>query len=286
MLTTIHNETAYILSQHLERNDSPSILLIDDSTLDLRLLMSMMMDRQMRLTVAFDGKSGVDKASLQLPDLILLDVMMPKMDGFAVCRMLKSDERTRYIPIIFLSAATELDKRLEGLSLGAVDFICKPFSEQEVIAKVEIHLNLVRLAKEQAITAHQPEPITQGLAQKDAALIRAATQYLRQHLRHPPSTEVLANKLGTNEKRLNQAFHAGFAMPVFDWLREERLRQARELVMLTETSLLNISDHLGYSNPANFSKAFKERFGCSPRELRKQQQIDSLVGTQSDEQHQ
>ncbi len=106
------------------------------------------------------------------------------MDGFAACRLLKSDERTRYIPVIFLSAATELEKRLEGLSLGAVDFICKPFSEHEVIAKVEIHLNLVRLAKEQSIAKKtEPDSTPHGLMLKDATLIRAATQYLRQHLR-------------------------------------------------------------------------------------------------------
>lgn len=247
-----------------------NILMIDDSTVDLRLLMEMMSARQMRVNVAFNGQDGYRKASLQQPDLILLDVSMPVMDGFSTCRMLKSDERTRYIPVIFLSAANEVGKRIDGLSLGAVDYIVKPFSEQEVIARVEIHLNL---ARRQNVPAAQPDGMEEGgAAQRDAALTLAATGYLRQHLSLPPAPEALAKILGTNEKRLNQAFQDGFAMPVFAWVREERLRQARELLAITETPIADIAEHLGYSSPANFAKAFRERFDCAPRELRVEMQ--------------
>lgn len=243
----------------------PNILIVDDSTVDLRLLMDMMASRSMRVNIAFNGKDGYQKATLARPDLILLDVVMPEMDGFTTCRLLKSDERTRHIPVIFLSAASEVDKRIEGLTLGGVDYIGKPFSEEEVIARVEIHLNLVRQKSLAPATAHAPEAAT--------PLVRAATEHLRQHLKNPPSPALLARIVGTNEKRLNQAFHTGFAMPVFAWLREERLRQARELLTSTEASMASIADHLGYSNQANFAKAFQERLGCSPSSLRQQQQL-------------
>ena len=118
--------------------------MIDDSTVDLRLLMEMMSTRQMRVNIAFNGQDGYHKATMMQPDLILLDITMPVMDGFATCRMLKSNENTRYIPVIFLSSVSEVNKRIEGLVLGAVDYIVKPFTEQEVIARVEIHLNLAR----------------------------------------------------------------------------------------------------------------------------------------------
>jgi AraC-like DNA-binding protein len=193
------------------------------------------------------------------------------MDGFATCRMLKNNELTRHIPVIFLSAANEVTKRIEGLTLGAVDYIGKPFSEQEVIARVSVHLDLA-YPRQSPPTEIYPNAsdCDLGLARRDAVLIRTATDYLRQHLAFPPSPETLAKILGTNEKYLNQAFHAGFAMPVFAWLREERLRQARELLSLTETPISNIAEHLGYSSGANFSKAFRERFACSPRELRQE----------------
>jgi len=246
-----------------------NILLIDDSTVDLRVLMELMSARQMRVNIAFNGQDGYHKAALLRPELILLDVSMPVMDGFATCRMLKNNERTRPIPVIFLSAANEVEKRIEGLSLGAVDYIGKPFSEQEVIARVSIHLNLARQLSPPHSVNYPDEPdVRDGLARRDAVLIRTATDYLRQHLSSPPSPETLAKILGTNEKRLNQAFQSEFAMPVFAWLREERLRQARELLASTETPISNIGEYVGYSSGANFSKAFRERFGCSPRELR------------------
>lgn len=253
-----------------------NILLIDDSTVDLRVLMELMSTRQMRVTVAFNGLDGYHKAVLLRPDLILLDVSMPVMDGFATCRMLKNNERTCHIPVIFLSAASEVEKRIEGLSLGAVDYIGKPFSEQEVIARVGIHLNLVIQRQSSLSLTNADEPDAEAeLARRDTVLIRTATDYLREHLTLPPSPEALAKILGTNEKYLNQAFQDSFAMPVCAWLREERLRQARELLALTETPISDISEHLGYSSAANFSKAFRERFSCSPRELRAELQKTS-----------
>jgi YesN/AraC family two-component response regulator len=214
---------------------------------------------------------------VQQPDLILLDVSMPGMDGFATCQMLKNNERTRDIPVIFLSAANEFEQRIKGLSLGAVDYIVKPFSEQEVIARVEIHLNLVRQKNRPAATSDVAEP---NLTQRDALLIDSVTRYLRKNITQPPPPETLAKIFGTNEKRLNQIFQQGFAMPIFAWVREERLRQARNLLTSTNTPIANIADHLGYSNPANFAKLFRERFNCTPSALRieaqQQQEIKAL----------
>jgi DNA-binding response OmpR family regulator len=245
----------------------PNILIIDDSTLDLRLLIEMMTVRKMRLNVAFDGKDGYNKAVMQQPDLILLDVVMPVMDGFATCRMLKNNQRTRNIPIVFLSAASEVENRLEGFSLGAVDYIGKPYNEQEVIARVEVHLNLVRQCKGGGDAKPDCDPVA-DLACRDSVLLRTATQYLRENLSQPPSPDVLAKLLGTNEKRLNQVFQNAFSLPVFAWLREEKLRMARELLVTTDIAIADISEHFGYSSPANFAKAFRERFDCSARELR------------------
>lgn len=232
--------------------------------------MEMMMARSMRVHVAFNGQDGYDKAVLLIPDLILLDVSMPIMDGFATCRMLKNNELTRYIPVIFLTASNDMPMRIEGLSLGAVDYIGKPFNEQEVIMRVEIHLNLMRREVARLKEEVATPALMDGIDKRDLILLRSATDYLLEHIAAPPSPKILAKLLGTNEKRLSQTFQSGFAMPIFTWLREERLRQARELLALSMTSIASIAEHLGYSSPANFSKAFQERFGCSPRELRRQ----------------
>jgi DNA-binding response OmpR family regulator len=242
---------------------APSLLLIDDSINELRVLIDMLAVRKWRTIVCFDGLDGYRKAALKQPDLILLDVRMPGMDGFGTCRRLKADPRTQAIPVIFLTSAEDKEDRLTGLSLGAVDYIIKPYvSEDEVLARLGIHLELSRrLGEAPRVTASQ----TEGYS----SLVASATALLLENLAQPPSPEMLATKLGTNEKRLNEAFHDAFSLPVFAWLREQRLRLARQLLSQTDTPIADIAAHCGYSSPANFATAFKERFECTPRNFRR-----------------
>ena len=242
---------------------APTLLLIDDSIAELRVLIDMLAARKWRTLVSFNGMDGYRTAGLKKPDLILLDVRMPGMDGFGTCRRLKADPNTQSIPVIFLTSAEDKEDRLTGLSLGAVDYIIKPFvSEEEVLARLGIHLELARrLGSAPAISANA----TSG----QSALVAAATSVLLESLTNPPSPETLALQLGTNEKRLNEAFHEAFALPVFAWLREQRLRLARQLLSKTDTPIADIAAHCGYGSPANFSTAFKERFECTPRDFRR-----------------
>jgi len=242
---------------------APTLLLIDDSIAELRVLIDMLAARKWRTLVSFDGMDGYRKAGLKKPDLILLDVRMPGMDGFGTCRRLEADPNTQSIPVIFLTSADDKEDRLNGLSIGAVDYIIKPYvSEEEVLARLGIHLELARrLGSVPKITANA----TNG----HSALVAAATSVLLESLTKPPSPETLAQQLGTNEKRLNEAFHEAFALPVFAWLREQRLRLARQLLSQTDTPIADIAAHCGYGSPANFATAFKDRFECTPRDLRR-----------------
>ncbi|CAD5371039.1 Transcriptional regulatory protein BaeR [Rubrivivax sp. A210] len=252
----------------------PRILVIDDSIADLRVLMEMLNAQKWRIAVAFDGNDGYQKATLNPPDLILLDVRMPGLDGFGTCRLLKADARTRSVPVIFLSAAKAQGDRLAGLHLGAVDYILKPYaSEEEVVARIEIHLNLARNRR----SGDRPDGSGQ-LALPDGAavanhtpLLRAATALLLENIAHPPSPEALARRLGTNEKRLNEAFQLTFSQPVFGWLRQQRMRIACELLEQTDTPIGEIALHCGFSTAANFSTAFRERYQASPRDFRQRQ---------------
>lgn len=243
---------------------APTILLIDDSVMELRVLIDLLAARQWRTVVSFDGLDGYRKAQLKQPNLILLDVRMPGMDGFGTLRRLKADPRTQAIPVIFLTAAEDKQDRLAGLSLGAVDYLIKPFvSEEEVLARIGIHLELARrLGEAPALAANQ----TPG----QSALVAAATALLLEKMASPPSMEALVRHLGTNEKRLTEAFQEAFQLPVFGWLREQRLKLARQLLVQTDTPIADIAAHCGYGSPANFATAFKTRFECSPRDFRRQ----------------
>lgn len=239
------------------------LLLIDDSQTDLRLLVDMMTARHMRVSVAFDGERGYQQAVLQQPSLILLDVRMPVMDGFATCRRLKANPATQTIPVIFLTAANDLEERLEGFALGAVDYIGKPFNEEEVLARVGVHLQLMPKR-----TLAEPSGAADG-ATRDDVLVQAAQKILNELIAAPPSLEELALMLGTNRRQINRSFQICCGQPVFGWLREERLRQAHHLICRTDTPISLIGEHLGYSTPANFAKAFRDRFGFPPSDLRR-----------------
>ena len=238
------------------------VLLIDDSLVDLRLLMDLMTLRDVRFAVAQSGDRGYQQAIVQRPGLILLDITMPDMDGLAVCRRLKANPQTQPIPVIFLTSATELATRLEGFTVGAVDFIGKPFAAPEVLARVGVHLELAqRRIEDRPASSESP-------ASEEGVLVVAAQKILRDAMSKPPSLEELAQRVGSNRKMLNDAFQAFCGQPVFGWLREERMRLAHEILRRDEVSVSVVSDCLGFSTPANFTKAFRERYGITPSELR------------------
>jgi DNA-binding NtrC family response regulator len=131
-----------------EKAHGPQILLVDDNPTNLQVLYQTLAGHRYRLLAARSGKDALSIAHRAVPDLILLDVMMPDMDGFETCARLKADARTRESAIIFLSALTEPSEKVRGLELGAVDFINKPFQAEEVLARVRTHLTIADLQKQ------------------------------------------------------------------------------------------------------------------------------------------
>ena len=134
----------------MEKNDknTESILLVDDQPANLQVLMHTLEWFGCKLLVAKNGAAALAIARKVHPDLILLDIMMPGIDGFEVCRRLKADQNTQNIPVIFLSALDETEDKVHGLQLGAVDYIAKPFQPEEVIARVNTHLTIHQLTRE------------------------------------------------------------------------------------------------------------------------------------------
>jgi putative two-component system response regulator len=122
-----------------------TVLVVDDTPDNLTLITSLLKDLY-RVKIATHGNRALQIAfSNEPPDLILLDVMMPEMDGYEVCRLLKSDSQTAEIPVIFLTAKSEIEDELKGFELGAVDYIVKPISPPIVLARVRTHLRLKRV---------------------------------------------------------------------------------------------------------------------------------------------
>lgn len=243
------------------------ILAIDDSREDLALLTDFLRGHRLRIAVAFDGNEGVQKAVVIQPDLILLDIRMPRVDGYATLRLLKADERTRDIPVIFLSGCDEVDDRVRGLTMGAVDYVTKPFAPEEVLARINVHLQLHRHLRDTAPGAAAGAAAEASAPALDAT-VRAAMDLLLADLSGTPSLADLARQVGTNERRLTELFREATGMPVFTWLREQRFRIACEMLAGSELEIQQVADHVGYGNASNFTAMFRERLGVTPREYR------------------
>ena len=127
---------------------SRDILIVDDEIPNLKLLAEYLGQAGYRVRSTEKPQQAIDSALAKPPALILLDVRMPEMDGFEVCRHLKQDERTRDIPIIFVSALQDVQDKVRGFEAGGVDYITKPFQESEVLARVDTHLTIHRLRRE------------------------------------------------------------------------------------------------------------------------------------------
>ncbi|WP_372759927.1 response regulator, partial [Litorivivens sp.] len=132
----------------MSRRPVDQVLLVDDNPTNLQVLYKTLEGASYTLLAARDGEQALSIAKLALPSLILLDIMMPGIDGFEVCRRLKADAQTRGIPVIFLSALTDTEAIVKGFALGAVDYISKPFQGDEVRARVRTQLRIHRLEME------------------------------------------------------------------------------------------------------------------------------------------
>jgi DNA-binding response OmpR family regulator len=127
--------------------DSQSILIVDDNPTNLEVLSATLTEAGFQVAVAIDGESAIEQATYHPPALILLDVMMPGIDGFETCQHFKDNPTTQAIPIVFMTALSDANSKMKGFTLGAVDYIAKPFQREEVLARVKVHLQLRNLTK-------------------------------------------------------------------------------------------------------------------------------------------
>lgn len=151
------------------------ILIIDDSVENRQLLQRTLVKGGYEVLEAGDGREGLTKALEIFPELILLDIVMPQLDGYQVCAALKNNPRIADIPVIFLSANTETRDKIKGLELGGVDYIAKPFDRSEVLARVRTQIRIRQLTKELRQTNAELQAKNQELAEANAAI----TQLMR-----------------------------------------------------------------------------------------------------------
>ena len=184
-----------------------SILIVDDNPTNLEVLSESLSDSGFQVAVAIDGESALEQISYHPPTLILLDVMMPGIDGFETCMRLKENPKTQDIPVIFMTALSDTDHKVKGFSLGAIDYITKPFRYEEVMARVQVHLKVQTLTQTLQSQNQQLKVEVQHRERAESQLleanqqletrVKARTQELSEALQQVQATQV---KLVQQEK--------------------------------------------------------------------------------------
>jgi C4-dicarboxylate-specific signal transduction histidine kinase len=197
----------------------PAILIIDDDSNNLAIVSALLEECSYTIFVAEDGESGISRALLTRPDLILLDVLMPGIDGFETCRRLKRIESTREIPVIFMTALSEADHKVRGFQAGAVDYVTKPLQREEVLARVGVHLRLRRLANE---LRDANESLEKRVEERTVALARANEELQKEIAERKEIEEALEVKRGQLES-LNAELEQRIAEELEKNLQKDRI---------------------------------------------------------------
>ena len=252
---------------------SLKLLLVEDNTDVIRYLKSLL-DEDYTVETAVTGLDGYDVAVKTIPDLIISDVMMPEMDGFTLCKKLKADLRTSHIPIVLLTARSDFDSRIEGLSTGADAYLSKPFNKRELFVRINALINS-RKTLQARYAKLQDQYILSSYAsnekfQREDTFIKKVRQILETHLSNEEfGIAQLCDALAMSRSQLYRKFAALTDTSVNQFIIALRLEKAK--VLLT-TSALNISEvayDTGFKNPAYFSRVFSERYGYPPSQAKK-----------------
>ncbi len=250
--------------------DKPILLVIEDNT-DVREYIKTYLLPIYTVLEARDGAEGIEKAKETIPDLIISDVMMPKMDGYEVCSKLKQDEKTSHVPIILLTAKASKEDKIGGLETGADDYLIKPFDSAELLVRVK---NLIESRKKlrekfgkELVTL---KPAEVAVTSVDQVFLTKVIEAIEKQMGDEQfGVNELANAIGLSSKQLQRKLKGLANTTASDFIRSFRLQRAKELLLKDSTTIAEVAYSVGFSSPAYFTKCFSEQFGMTPSEMRK-----------------
>jgi DNA-binding response OmpR family regulator len=246
--------------------NNPLVLIIDDNK-DMRLYLQEILGEWYQLIEAANGKQGLQSALEHIPDLVISDVMMPKMDGHQLCLELKTDERTSHIPVILLTARAGEEAKLEGLETGADDYITKPFSPVELKARVQNLIELRQRLREQFSKNFPLQLKDVTITSTDQQFLQRALDILEIHRSDTDfNSDAFSLEIGMSRSQLHRKLKALADQSTGDFIRTYRLKYARQLIKKDFGNITQVAYECGYVSPSHFAENFKKQFGVSPSE--------------------
>ncbi|RRB06403.1 hybrid sensor histidine kinase/response regulator transcription factor [Larkinella rosea] len=256
------------------RNDrsavsEPSLLIIDDNA-DIRAYVRSIFETDYKIIEAVDGHEGLEKATTILPDVVICDLMMPRLDGFGFCRTLKTQEATSHIPVVMLTARATVENRIEGFELGADDYLTKPFNQIEIAVRVR---NLVqKQTRLQAYFGGMARAILPGdeaTKTKEEAFLLKAKAVIEQHLVESGfGVEQLSEELNLSQQQLVRKLKALTGQTAVEFIRNQRLDHAADLLHRGTHTVSEVAYQVGFESLSYFTKVFQNKFGVVPSAYR------------------
>jgi len=218
---------------------------------------------------AGDGEEGIRNAQIEIPDLIITDVMMPKMDGYQFSKNIRGNEKTSHIPIIMLTAKAALDDKIEGLETGIDDYLTKQFSARELKVRVK---NLIYQRKElrkRFTKTSIIKPSEVSTISIDQVFLEKTIKTIESNFEDEQfSVDILAEQMNMSISQLNRKLNALIDQPPGQLIRTFRLQRAADLLKQNAGTVAEICYKVGFNDQAYFSQAFKKQFGVSPSEFK------------------
>ena len=262
-----------------EKKELPRILLVEDNV-ELRLFLAVQLSRFFSVQTAEDGEQGLKMATEILPELILSDIMMPKMTGIQMLEKLKNDTATSHIPIVLLSAKASIESQIEGLRYGADLYIAKPFNNEYLLESIRNLINQRRaffgsLAFNQQKNKIELNPTEINIAPKDEQFLKRIVDIVEARMDDPEfNIDMVAEAISMSRTTFYNKFKSLTSIAPVEFVREMRLKRAKQYLDAGETNVSTVAYEVGFNSAKYFSTCFKEMYKISPKEyLRKRTEV-------------
>lgn len=251
--------------------EQASILLVEDNA-DLRNYLQNQLMLHYEVEVAENGEEGLQMAKAHIPDLIISDIMMPKLDGIGLTKTLRSDDTTSHIPILLLTARDDGETKIKGFATGAEQYLLKPFEFEELLVRIQGLLDQRKRLQEKFSRSVVLEPSAVALHDRDANLLNNLIEIIEDNMESEAfSVDHLQKEVGMSRMQLHRKLKALTNQSASEFIRSIKLKRAAQLLQQGGLQVTEVAYRSGFNHLSYFAKCFKEEFGLSPTDYAKDQ---------------
>jgi signal transduction histidine kinase/ligand-binding sensor domain-containing protein/DNA-binding response OmpR family regulator len=250
-----------------DNSAAPWVLIVDDHQ-DVRHYIAESLQRDYRVMEAASAREGFSIAGDMIPDIIISDIMMPEIDGYEFCKMIKTSEKTSHIPVILLTARADEADRITGLETGADDYLTKPFNVRELKARVKNIIESQRVMRERFFSGSVIKPNEISVNSRDAVFMEKLLRVVEKNIDNNAfSVEDLGREAGMSPSQIHRKLKSTVNMPANHFIRSVRMHRAMQFLQNNSGNIAEIAYMVGYDDPGYFTKTFRAFFGKLPSDV-------------------